>query len=295
MTKQVSAKSPSALPRPVTRRLFLKWLGAVSLTTVACGAGVAYGYRVEPELLVTENVTITLSRLPAAFDGFLIAQLSDLHLGPYVSEFQIEQAISATNDAKPDAIVITGDLVNYSWKYIQPCTKLLSKLQAPLGAYVVFGNHDYYVGYLELLIASIKSAGLTLLRNQTVPIGRGRSVLYLVGLDDLWLKEVDLERALEGVPRTACKVALMHEPDFADYSAQAEVDLQLSGHSHGGQVRIPGIGPLILPQYGRKYPMGLQRAGNFTQVYTTRGIGLLPPPVRLNCPPELTLIRLMSG
>lgn len=295
MSKQGSARSAGSQTRPVTRRLFLKWLGAASLTTVACGAGVAYAYRVEPELMTTENVTITLSRLPAAFDGFLIAQLSDLHLGPYVGESQIEKAVTATNNAKPDAIVITGDLVNYSWRYIEPCTKLLSRLHAPLGAYVVFGNHDYYVGYLELLIASIERAGLTLLRNQAIPLTRGKSVLHLVGLDDLWLKEVDLEKALEGVPRTACKVALMHEPDFADYSAQAEVDLQLSGHSHGGQVRIPGIGPLILPRYGTKYPMGLQHVGNFTQVYTTRGIGLLPPPVRLNCPPELTLIRLTSS
>jgi predicted MPP superfamily phosphohydrolase len=94
------------------------------------------------------------------------------------------------------------------------------------------------------------------------------------------------------VPREACNVALMHEPDIADYAAEAGIDLQLSGHSHGGQVRIPGVGPLILPRFGRKYSMGLARVGDRTQVYTNRGIGVLEPRVRFNCPPEVTLIRL---
>jgi predicted MPP superfamily phosphohydrolase len=165
-------------------------------------------------------------------------------------------------------------------------------LVAPLGIYVVYGNHDYYVGYVSQTTASVRRAGMTLLRNQSVPLTRGKSQIFIVGIDDLWLRYANLPRALQSVPRDACKIALMHEPDFADEAAKAGIDLQLSGHSHGGQVRIPGIGPLILPEYGRKYPMGLARVGNFTQVYTTRGVGVLPPPVRFNCPPEVTLIRL---
>jgi predicted MPP superfamily phosphohydrolase len=144
------------------------------------------------------------------------------------------------------------------------------------------------------LIRSIKHTGITLLRNQAVPLTRGRSSLYLVGIDDLWQELADMPQALERVPGSGCKIALMHEPDFADIAAQARIDLQLSGHSHGGQVRLPGIGPLILPRYGEKYPMGLARVGALTQVYTTRGVGVLPPPVRFNCPPEVTFLTLTT-
>lgn len=282
-------------PQPrVTRRAFFKWMGALGVTTGASALGVAYGYNVEPHQIRVERIAINLPRLPGAFDGLTIAQLSDLHLGPYVTEEHVADAVQMTNALKPDAIVLTGDLVNSSWRYIQPCVEILSKLDAPLGVYAVLGNHDYWVGYLELMIASLKKTGITLLRNQAVPITRGHAQFYFVGIDDLWLQLANLQRALDRVPHNACKIALMHEPDFADISAQAEMDLQLSGHSHGGQVRVPFFGPLILPKYGEKYPMGFYRVGNFTRLYTSRGIGVLPPAVRFNCPPEITLLTLTT-
>lgn len=268
------------------------------MLTVAGGAGAAgaaYAYTVEPHNIQIERVQIALPRLPGAFDGITIAHLSDLHLGPYVTEDHLLQAVQMTNALKPDAIVLTGDLVNSSWRYIQPCAEIISKFQAPLGVFAVLGNHDYWVGFLNLMVQSVKKSGITLLRNQAVPITRGRSTLYFVGIDDLWLQLADMRRAIETVPQNACKIALMHEPDFADIAAQAEVDLQLSGHSHGGQVRLPILGPLILPRYGEKYPMGFYRIGNFTRLYTTRGIGVLPPGVRFNCPPEITMLTLTTG
>jgi predicted MPP superfamily phosphohydrolase len=191
-------------------------------------------------------------------------------------------------------IALTGDLVNSSWHYIEPCSEILKRFQAALGVYAVLGNHDYWVGFLNLMIRSVAAAGVRLLRNEAVPLTRGSSTLYLVGIDDLWLRLANIRQALETVPGNACKIALMHEPDFADIAAQAEIDLQLSGHSHGGQVRVPGIGPLILPRYGEKYPMGFYRVGNFTRLYTNRGVGVLPPGVRFNCPPEITLITLTT-
>lgn len=282
-------------PSPLTRRRFLKLMGALGVTAGVSAAGAAYGFNIEPNQLQVERVTIPLMRLPGAFDGITIAQLSDLHFGPYVSAEHIAQAVRQTNALQPDAIVLTGDLVNMSWRYIQPCMEIISKLDAPLGVFAVLGNHDYWIGYLELMLASLKKTGIRLLRNQAVPLTRGRATMYLVGIDDLWQELADLRRALTNVPHNACKIALMHEPDFADVAAQAEIDLQLSGHSHGGQVRLPFLGPLILPKYGEKYPMGLAHAGNFTQVYTTRGVGLLPPAVRINCPPEITLLTLTTG
>ncbi len=276
----------------VTRRRFLKLMGVLSVTAGMSAAGAAYGFNVEPNQLQVERVTIPLMRLPGAFDGVTIAQLSDLHYGPYVSAEHIAQAVQQTNALQPDAIVLTGDLVNMSWRYIQPCMEIIAKLEAPLGVFAVLGNHDYWIGHLELMLASLKKTDIRLLRNQAAPLTRARATMYLVGIDDLWQKLADLRRALTNVPHNACKIALMHEPDFADVAAQAEIDLQLSGHSHGGQVRLPFFGPLVLPKYGEKYPMGLARVGNFTQVYTTRGVGVLPPAVRLNCPPEITLLTL---
>lgn len=282
-------------PPHLTRRALLKWMTTLTVAGGAGAAGAAYAYTVEPHNIQIERVQIALPRLPGAFDGITIAHLSDLHLGPYVTEDHLLQAVQMTNALKPDAIVLTGDLVNSSWRYIQPCAEIISKFQAPLGVFAVLGNHDYWVGFLNLMVQSVKKSGITLLRNQAVPITRGRSTLYFVGIDDLWLQLADMRRAIETVPQNACKIALMHEPDFADIAAQAEVDLQLSGHSHGGQVRLPILGPLILPRYGEKYPMGFYRIGNFTRLYTTRGIGVLPPGVRFNCPPEITMLTLTTG
>lgn len=279
----------------VSRRQFLKLVGAAGVTVTVGGLAADYGVNVEPNQIKVERVKIVLPRLPLAFDGMTVAQLSDLHLGPYVSEEHIQRTVEMTNALKPDLIVLTGDLVNSSWRYIQPCTELLTALAAPFGVYAVLGNHDYWVGFLNLMMQSLKKTGVTLLRNQAITLARGRSAVYLVGIDDLWLRLANLRGALERVPEDACKIALMHEPDFADAAAQAGVDLQLSGHSHGGQVRLPFIGPLILPKYGEKYAMGLARVGNLTQVYTTRGIGVLPPGVRFNCPPEITLLTLTTA
>lgn len=274
----------------MTRRQFLQITKAFGAAVGVSAVGAVYGFGIEPNQLRVERVTIPLARLPGAFDGFTIVQLSDLHYGPYVTAEHLTQAVQVANALKPDLIVLTGDLVNMSWHYIEPCMGIISGLDAASGVYAVLGNHDYWVGYLKLLLTSLQKTGIKLLRNQSIPLTRGRSTLYLTGIDDLWLKLSDLRSALSNVPRNACKIALMHEPDFADIAAQAEIDLQLSGHSHGGQVRLPFIGPLILPKYGEKYPMGLARAGDFTQVYTTRGVGSLPPAIRINCPPEITHI-----
>lgn len=277
-----------------TRRAFFKSMGALGVTAGVGALGIAYGYNVEPHRIQVERVALALPRLPGAFDGLTIAHLSDLHLGPYVSEEHLLRAVQMTNALKPDVIALTGDLVNSSWRFIQPCAEIISKFEAPLGVYAVLGNHDYWVGFLELLLQQMQKARVTLLRNQAIPLTRGGSTIYLVGIDDLLQRLANVRRALDRVPSNACKIALMHEPDFADISAQAEIDLQLSGHSHGGQVRLPFIGPLVLPKYGKKYPMGLYRVGNFTRLYTTRGVGVLPPAVRFNCPPEITLLTLTT-
>ncbi len=275
----------------VTRRKFLKWgLSSLALTA-AGGYGLHYMMNVEPEALVLETVEVNLSRLPRAFDGMTLVHLSDLHHGPYVSLEHIKHAVELANEAQPDVIVITGDFIGMSATYMKPCVEALRKLKPRVGTYAVLGNHDYILGYLEQSLVTLKASPIQILRNQSVRLKSGNDQVALVGVDDVWLKYANVKRALAGLPNELCKILLVHEPDIADEVAKEKVDLQLSGHSHGGQIKLPGLGPLILPKYAEKYFEGLYRVGDL-QVYTTRGVGLIQPAVRLNCPPEVTVVRL---
>jgi predicted MPP superfamily phosphohydrolase len=139
----------------------------------------------------------------------------------------------------------------------------------------------------------LSEAGVTLLVNQSqrLPVD---APLTLVGLDDVWERKHDLRAALAGVPDDECKLLLVHEPDYADEAAHYPVDLQLSGHSHGGQINLPGYGRPVLPYLGQKYPAGLYQVG-LMALYTNRGLGVISPPVRFNCPPEVTLLTLRAA
>ena len=254
------------------------------------GVGASWTLKIEPRWLVVEEVIVPLRRLPLALDGLRIAHLSDLHLGPDIRAEHLEEAAALTMSLQADLIVLTGDYVTRRAEYGPGLVKPLSRLRAPLGVYATLGNHDHWAGAQEIT-SHLAAAGLSVMRNASRPITRDGATLWLVGLDDVWFGSGDLREALAGIPSDACKVALVHEPDFADQSARHGIDLQLSGHTHGGQVRLPGLGPLILPKWGRKYPIGLQRAGG-TWVYTSRGVGLVPPPIRFNCPPEIALLTL---
>lgn len=243
----------------------------------------------EPYRLVVERVELAFPDLPAGLEGLRIAQLSDFHRSRVVRQWEIERAVARANELAPDLVVLTGDYVTFGRGYAAPCAVALAALRAPLGRYAVLGNHDYWSP--EAVAGALREAGLTLLRNRAAPVRRGGGELWLVGLDDAWARRLDIPAALKGVPAGAFKIALMHEPDVADEVARYPVQLQLSGHSHGGQICLPGIGPLHLPKLGRRYPMGRYRIGTL-QLYTNRGIGRVSPAVRFHCPPEITLITL---
>ena len=251
---------------------------------------VADGLWWEPHRLTVERLEIAFSELPPGLEGLRIVQLSDLHRGPVVGQEEIARAVARANALAPDLALLTGDYVSLSRQYAEPCAAALSALRAPLGRYAVLGNHDHWAG-ADAVAAALRSAGLTVLRNQAQRIERGGADVWLIGVDDAFVRKHDLHAALQGVPAAAFKVALMHEPDLADEIARRPVQLQLSGHSHGGQVRLPGIGPLLLPRLGRRYPMGLYRVGQL-RLYTNRGVGRVQPALRFNCPPEITLITL---
>jgi len=258
---------------------------------VVAGAGGLtglYAWNVEPNTLVVETV-------PVPLNGLTIGFLSDFHVNAPVPPAHIARAAQMLMTHAPDLILLGGDYVTRSASDARDCADALAQLAAPLGVFAILGNHDYWVGHTDQIVAQLTRVGIRMLQNESVAIGAGNDRIYVIGLDDVWEKHVDLDRALAMVPDEACKIVIVHEPDFGDESARQGIDLQLSGHSHGGQVRLPYIGAPILPYLGRQYPMGLQRAGASTWVYTTRGVGMISPGVRFNCPPEITFLKLQTS
>ncbi len=279
----------------LSRRQFLK----LSVGTAVAGAasltgGVAHAMSVEPRTLTLERITIQLARLPKSFDGVRIVQLSDFHHSPYIGDAEVRAAVEVANALRPDLMVLTGDytLSVRADEHAEPCVRILAALRAPLGVLAITGNHDYW-GDGELIRSTMRRHNIPLLLNGAVPIERDDARVWLVGIEDVALGRHDLARALRSVPRDETTILLAHEPDFADEASRYPIDLQLSGHSHGGQVRLPLVGPLVLPSLGEKYAMGYYRVGNL-QLYTTRGIGMIAPPLRMNCPPEVTEITLRA-
>jgi predicted MPP superfamily phosphohydrolase len=226
-------------------------------------------------------------------DGLTVAQISDLHAGSFVSMPKVRRFVAATNALRPDITVITGDMFHRTPESARACADELAALRAPLGVYAIMGNHERQLPVEEGEVP-FRRAGLTVLCNAAHQVKAGGHSLWIVGLDDLLMRRGDLPRALRNVPDAACKILLVHEPDFADQRGTVSIDLQLSGHTHGGQIRLPGIGPLLLPVMGRKYPMGLYRVRDMW-AYTNRGLGVARPPVRFNCRPEITLFTLCSA
>ncbi len=264
------------------------------------GAATVDGFLVEPHAPVAERLSIRLPKLPEAFDGFRIALMGDLHFGPYAGKPQIERAVRLALGFQPDLTILAGDFVSSPLferggregaRHAEPCGEVLQQLtKSPVVS--VLGNHDHWNGP-DLIAETLDGFGLNVLRNRSLPLERDGRRIWIGGVDDVCEHANDIERALQGVPSGETTIVAVHEPDFADRAARHPVDLQLSGHSHGGQVRIPFFGAPILPHLAKRYPIGLNRVREL-QVYTNRGIGVVSPPVRLNCPPEVTLITLVG-
>ena len=284
----------------LSRRQFVK--GSVAGLTGLAGAGFAVdGFLVEPQHAVAEHIEIRLKRLPEAFDGFRIAQLSDIHFGPYMTRPELDRSVRLAQEFHPGLVALTGDFVSHPWhrrnglegaKNAEPCAEAFASWKSvPIIA--VLGNHDHW-NNPDLVGGALEDRGIEVLRNGARPFEKDGHRLWIAGVDDVLEGQADLSHTTAAIPADEMTILLAHEPDYADLASKAGVDLQLSGHSHGGQVRVPGIGPIVLPELARKYPTGLNQVGNL-QVYTTRGIGVINPPVRLNCPPEVTLITLRKA
>jgi hypothetical protein len=272
----------------MTRRKFLKTAGLAAAGGVA---GVIYA-RLEARWLGVHRVTISVPNLPAAFKGKTIALMADFHHGPYVPLSYIRHSVDMANALNPDLIALGGDYPHRGIAYIAPCVEELARLRAPLGVYSVLGNHDHYDGGQPYVSAALRAARIPELTNRGLWIESGGDRLWLCGVDDFWRGVQDLPAALASTTTGDAVILLSHNPDFVEYIHDPRVGLVLSGHTHGGQVDLPIIGPPIVPSiYGQKYAQGLVQ-GPLTKVFVTRGIGTITPPVRLFCRPEIVLITL---
>jgi predicted MPP superfamily phosphohydrolase len=218
-------------------------------------------------------------------------------MGTGMTTERLTHIVNVVNEQNPDAIAITGDYVTEGDitpllpRLIEP----LSKLHSKDGTFAILGNHDHWTDP-EALHTVIRRSGAADLSNSTYTIERGDAVLHLAGVDDYWERKSRLDDVLARLPDEGCAVLLAHEPDFADISAATgRFDLQISGHSHGGQVRLPIINrPIHVPRYSTIYPVGQYQVGTMIQ-HTNRGVGTIAPAVRFNCRPEITVFTLRVG
>jgi predicted MPP superfamily phosphohydrolase len=270
----------------LTRRRFLKGLAAATVVTAGVGVGVAYPFNYE--LTETE---VFIPGLPAAFDGFRVAQLSDVHHSTLVPLAEVRRAVALTQSAQADAVVLTGDYTTNERRFIEPCAEELSKLTAPAGVWAVLGNHDHNTNGLATRRA-LESRGVGVMTNVNTRLRRGAEELQLVGIDDWSWNQTDWEQAFKGVDRQRPTLLLSHQPRVLDLPQTDGVSLILSGHTHGGQVRFPVVGsPAALMGEDFKYLRG-RFAREGTQLYVTRGTGVIGLPVRIGARPEVAVLRL---
>jgi len=293
-----------ARPRLLSRRSFLWMIGGLFSTGVL---GTGYARFIEPTHVQIDEVTLTIPHLPERLAGKRIAQISDIHVGEYLDPQRVAEAIQRVNDLDVDLLLLTGDFAsvrerNYASR-LQRRNQAFFSLVEPLRlaqapTYAIPGNHDHWGG-LEPLVRMTREAGVRLLRNEGVTLDDG---LWLAGVEDMWGGRPDLKAALRDAPAGATTLLMSHSPDYFDNVIQrdAPVAVQFSGHTHGGQVRLPRLTPgpdglytyaPIVPEYGRLYPIGLRRVGE-RMIYTNRGLGCWPIPFRFNCPPEITVFTL---
>ncbi len=236
---------------------------------------------------------VYLPGLPKAFDGYLVAQLSDIHYdvhhGSFADEDHIEAAVRAINRIRPDLVVLTGDYVTASVAHIQPLAEMLAEIEARDGVFAVLGNHDFWSG-ADRVARALRRQGIAMLRNAHTQLRRDGEGVALLGVDDSTVLAHDLAAARRGVPEGMTTILLSHNPTLIGRAVRSGIDLMLSGHTHGGQIRLS-------PRSSRRRRslwQGWRRFGP-TQLYINRGLGTVVLPVRFQCPPEITIIELKCG
>ncbi len=245
----------------------------------------------EANTLTIENIKIRLKRLPKNLEGFRLVHLSDIHHSPFTDIAHISRAVEISNQLKPDMFVLTGDYISHETAYIAPMAKVLGQLKSEFGTYACLGNHDHWTN-AEMVTDLMRQENINVLINEGFRFAARGASFWLAGVDDYMVGKTDLRSALRGSFPDEMKMLLAHNPIIVRRAARVEVDLVLSGHTHGGQIKIRNEEKRILPR--RKLKNGLYRRKD-TQIYITRGIGTVVLPMRYGCPPEISLIELICS
>lgn len=270
------------------RRLFIKKFlyAGIGTTLIA-----SYPLVFERYLIRENHYKIVLKDLPREFTGFRILQLTDLHYGFLAPRILMEYVINRSNSIEKDVIVCTGDYVHKkrSTKEIDTVWPLLKKLNAPMGVYSVLGNHDHWVDS-EHSLYWLEKSGQSL-RNKVTSIERNGKRIWLGGCGDIWEDDLIIDETFSGINPSDFKILLAHNPDTADREYKTKINLFISGHTHGGQVNLPLMGPILLPVQNKRFTSGLIHTKR-TSVFISKGIGWAVVPVRFNCSPEIAVLHL---
>lgn len=277
----------------ISRRSFLKAAGA------ACIGFPLYAAEISRHEISLERHTLRLNRLPGQFRDFTLVQVSDFHYAEYTEPYFLRDIVKQVNRLSPDAVFFNGDYITdgllfshtQTKQFAYRCVEILSKVDCPY-RYAVLGNHDSTFAEPAVLDA-LAIHGFAVLNNRYVPLERNGKRIWIAGTGDALLRKMDLDKAIPpaSVSNNDPILLMVHEPDVLPQVARYNVDLMLSGHTHGGQVRFPFVPPFHLPPLGRKYVEGTFRLGP-TQLYVNRGLGTVGLPVRFNCPPEIAVLTL---
>jgi predicted MPP superfamily phosphohydrolase len=274
----------------VNRRKFLKRVAVAGLGVA--GLGAADAFLIEPRWIAVTHVPIPVEGLGPSFDGFRVVLVSDTHCGPYTTPAFVGRVVRLANRQQPDVVLLLGDYCHRHRSHIAPGIQPFAALRARHGAFAVLGNHDHWED-AEATRRTLACAGATELTNRAVVIRSGAEELAIGGVGDLWEDTQDPAAAFRDIAQATPRLLMSHNPDYAEALPEGvRVDLMVCGHTHGGQVVVPFRGAPILPsRYGQKYRAGLVR-GPRCRVYVTRGLGVIRPPVRFCCRPELTVLTL---
>jgi uncharacterized protein len=269
---------------------FLKFL-TIGFLVLVCA--IVYVRKVEPNWVDISQISVTIPQLAPEFEGYKIVQITDVHADNWMNADRLATIVATVNRQAPDLIALTGDYVTKGAEEFAPTLQVFDGFKAKDAVIAVLGNHDQWTNP-ALLTQALEKANVEVLKNAIHTVQRGAARLNVAGVGDVWSEQADLPAVIGQMPALGPAIMLAHEPDFADETAATgRFSLQLSGHSHGGQVHLPFV-KRVVPRLAEKYPSGRYQVGDLVQ-YTSRGVGMVHPRIRFNCRPEVTVLTLHSA